>query len=58
MISFSSLPECSGTISVTPTAIATISTGMHENDSANDPVCCCSATGDNANRKLRQVRFH
>jgi hypothetical protein len=43
MISFSSLPECSGTIIVTPIAIAIISTGMQRNDSANDPVCYCSA---------------
>jgi len=43
IISFSSLPECSGTINVTPIAIAIISTGMQRNDSANDPVCCCSA---------------
>jgi len=40
IISFSSLPECSGTIMVTPIAIAIISTGMQRNDSANDPVCC------------------
>ena len=32
MISFSSLPECSGTIMVTPIAIAIISTGIHRND--------------------------
>jgi hypothetical protein len=37
MISFNFLPECSGTIIVTPIAIATISTGMHRNDSANEP---------------------
>ena len=30
MISFSSLPECSGTMKMTPTAIATISTGMQQ----------------------------
>ena len=40
IISFSSFPECSGTISVTPIAIAIIKTGMQRNDSVKDPVCC------------------
>ena len=50
IISFSSLPECSGTIIVTPITIATISTGIHRNDSAKDPVCCCSPMVTNGNR--------
>jgi len=40
IISFSSLPECSGTSMVTPITIATINSGAQRNDSENDPEYC------------------
>ena len=39
-----------GAAALQPIAIAIISTGMQRNDSANDPVCCWSATVTNGNR--------
>src|SRR6516162_8068365 len=43
-IALSSLPACSGTMSQTPTAMATMKTGMVRKASAKEPVACCSAT--------------
>ena len=43
-IALSSFPACSGTINQTPTAMATMKTGMVRKARAKDPVACCSAT--------------
>src|SRR6516162_8913754 len=44
-IALSSLPACSGTISQTPTAVATMKTGIVREARAKEPVACCSRDG-------------
>jgi len=44
-MALSSLPACSGTISQTPTAVATMKTGIVREARAKEPVACCSRDG-------------